>query len=153
MDPEDEAPLYACGPVVEGRPQKYFGSEKGCPMSEEPTSLPSAAITLPLACRGNAACATPATVGAVKLIDPTARGCETDALLALANRVDDEIEPRPVAAPAMPMAVPPAEMRELVASARRKAVDAGLRPEDLQLPVQPPLEHLTGKACVVYSLG
>jgi hypothetical protein len=92
-------------------------------------------------------------VGAVKLIDPTARGCETDVLLALSGRVDDELEPRPVAAPPLALASPAAEVRDLIVSARRKAMDAGLRPEDLQLPVQPPLERLTGKACVVYSLG
>jgi len=28
-----------------------------------------------------------------------------------------------------------------------------LRPEDLQLPIQPPMERMEAKACVIYSLG
>jgi hypothetical protein len=100
-----------------------------------------------------AALAAGARVGAVKLIDPTARGCETDELLALGGHVDYETEPRPIAAPVLAMAPARGEVQEIVMTARRKAVEAGLRPEDLQLPVQPPLEHLTGKACVVYALG
>jgi uncharacterized protein YggE len=99
-----------------------------------------------------AAAAAGTRVGAVKLIDPTARGCETDALLALAARTDDLSEPRPVPAPVMAIA-PRASVQEMIVTAKRKATEAGLRPEDLQLPVQPPLEQLTGRACVIYSLG
>jgi nicotinate-nucleotide pyrophosphorylase len=36
---------------------------------------------------------------------------------------------------------------------RKRAQEAGLKPEDLQLPVQPPMERLQAKACVVYALG
>ena len=99
-----------------------------------------------------AAAAAGTKIGAVRLIDSTARGCETDELLALAGRGYDQIAPRPVAAPRAAFKSR-GEINELVVTAQRKANAAGLRPEDLQLPVQPPLEQLTGKACVVYSLG
>ncbi len=100
-----------------------------------------------------AATAAGAKIGAVRLIDPTARGCETDELLALAGRVGDEVEARPVPPPPIALMAPRSQLQEVVVSANRKAAEAGLRPEDLQLPVQPPLEQLTGKACVIYSLG
>jgi uncharacterized protein YggE len=99
-----------------------------------------------------AASAAGARVGAVKLIDPTARGCETDQLLALSGRSYEQTAPRPVAAPRAAMS-PRNDIEELVVTAQEKAAAAGLRPEDLQLPVQPPLEQLTGRACVIYSLG
>ena len=53
--------LSAIGVVADGRPQKYFGSEKFWPMSDEPTVLPSCTIRLPAAWCGNAALATPVT--------------------------------------------------------------------------------------------
>lgn len=99
-----------------------------------------------------AALAAGTRIGAVRLIDPTARGCETDELLALARPGFDASVARPVPPPPMAMA-PRAELRDVIVTANRKAAEAGLRPEDLQLPVQPPLEPLTGKACVIYSLG
>ena len=91
-------------------------------------------------------------LGAVRLIDPTGRGCETDELLALAGRGYEEVAPRPVAAPPAAFQAR-GEVREMVVTASKRANAAGLRPEDVQLPVQPPLEQLTGRACVVYSLG
>jgi hypothetical protein len=47
--------------VAERRPQKYFGSSKGCPMSADPTSFPSRRIRLPLACAGKTTWAMPVT--------------------------------------------------------------------------------------------
>jgi uncharacterized protein YggE len=99
-----------------------------------------------------AATAAGAKVGAVRLIDATARGCETDELLALAGRGYDTSLARPVAAPRAAFQSQ-GTIEEMVVTASKRAQAAGLRPEDLQLPVQPPLERLTGKACVVYSLG
>jgi len=99
-----------------------------------------------------AATAAGSRVGAVRVIDPTARACETDVLLALAGRSDVEAVPVPVAAP--PMMAPRADsLSELVVTARKRAQAAGLRPEDLQLPVHPPMQVLEGKACVVFSLS
>jgi uncharacterized protein YggE len=91
-------------------------------------------------------------IGGVRLIDPTARACETDVLLAPAQRTYDPTTPRPVPAPRM-QNVPTAMISEMVVSANKRAQDAGLKPEDLQLPVQPPMERLQAKACVVYALG
>jgi uncharacterized protein YggE len=99
-----------------------------------------------------AAAAAGTRLGAVRLIDPTARGCETDELLALAARGYDQTTPRPVPTPLAAIARRTG-LEEVIVTANRKAAEAGLRPEDLQLPVQAPLERLTGKACVVYSLG
>ena len=99
-----------------------------------------------------AAAAAGTRIGAVRLIDPTARGCETDELLAYARPANSDIVARPVPSPRMAMA-PMSKIEELVVAGNRRAAEAGLRPEDLQLPVQPPLEQLTGKACVIYSLG
>jgi uncharacterized protein YggE len=93
-------------------------------------------------------------LGAVKLIDPTARACQTDVLVAGAPRSDPtgdtpyqdvmvSMAKRDFGAPppAPPMAIP--------------APGGGqpLRPEDMQLPLQPPLQELTASACVVYALG
>src|SRR5215510_10153789 len=61
FEPDDDAALYGYGEVAEGRLQKYFGSSKGCPMREEPTTLPSCTMRLPLAWRGNRIWATPVT--------------------------------------------------------------------------------------------
>jgi uncharacterized protein YggE len=99
-----------------------------------------------------AATAAGARIGAVRLIDPTARACETDVLLAPASRTYDPTTPLPVPAPRF-QAVPTATVNEMVVSANKRAQDAGLKPEDLQLPVQPPMERLQAKACVVYALG
>ncbi len=45
------------------------------------------------------------------------------------------------------------EIQQLVVTSQKRAQEAGLRPEDLQLPVQPPMERLQASACVIYSLG
>ena len=42
---------------------------------------------------------------------------------------------------------------EIVVTAQRKAKEVGLDPEEIRLPVQPPLQRLEGSACVVFSLG
>lgn len=99
-----------------------------------------------------AAAAAGTRIGSVRLIDPTARACETDVLLAPAARLYDPTTPRPVPAPLMARASM-SEVNEIVVTANRRAKDAGLKPEDLQLPVQPPMERLQAKACVVYALG
>jgi uncharacterized protein YggE len=99
-----------------------------------------------------AAAAAGTRIGSVRLIDPTARACETDVLLAPAPRGYDPTTPRPVPAPYMARS-PASEISEMVVTANKRAQAAGLKPEDLQLPVQPPMEHMQAKACVVYALG
>lgn len=99
-----------------------------------------------------AAAAAGTRIGSVRLIDPTARACETDVLLAPAPRGYDPTTPRPVPAPYMARS-PANEINELVVTSNKRAEAAGLKPEDLLLPVQPPMERLQAKACVVYALG
>lgn len=99
-----------------------------------------------------ATAATGSRLGPVRLIDPTSRACETDVLLALAGRPFDPTTPRPVAAPRA-VIDSANSVQELTVSAQKRAQAAGLRPEDLQLPVQPPMERLQAKACVIYGLG
>jgi hypothetical protein len=48
---------------------------------------------------------------------------------------------------------PMREINEMVVTAQKRAQAEGLRPEDLQLPIQPPMERMEAKACVIYSLG
>ncbi len=99
-----------------------------------------------------ASAAAGAHLGAVRLIDPSSRACETDVLVAQAARPYDPTVPRPI--PSSQTARQPMnEINALVVTANKRAQEAGLRPEDLQLPVQPPMERLQAKACVIYSLG
>ena len=39
FEPLDALALLGIGPVADGRPQKYFGSLKFCPISDEPDRL------------------------------------------------------------------------------------------------------------------
>lgn len=95
-----------------------------------------------------AAEATGARLGAVKLIDPTGRACQTDVLVAGApesrgsgdeslNEVVVTASRRAAFSPAPPPPPPP---------------PPGMTAESLQISLQPPLETLTRTACVVYAL-
>ena len=91
-----------------------------------------------------------ARLGAVKLIDPTGRACQTDVLVAGGPREEGDEGLNEVvvtgsrrvgvAAPLMapPPPPPPAP---------------GLSAESLQISLQPPLETLTRNACLVYALA
>lgn len=92
-------------------------------------------------------------IGAVKLIDPTGRACQTDVLVAGAGRPYADTPAYRVAAPAPPRAAGDAGLEELVVTAGRRAQEVGLDPDSIRLPVQPPLERLEGSACVVFALG
>jgi uncharacterized protein YggE len=88
-----------------------------------------------------------AKLGAVKLIDPTGRACDTDVLVAGAPRAGEgptyaDVTSRAVMA--MAPAPPPPPMREDASLEERAAA--------LQLSLQPPLQSLEGRACVVYGL-
>jgi hypothetical protein len=97
-----------------------------------------------------AAEATGAKLGAVRLIDPTGRACETDVLVAGANRGAGEVYSNRVYAAAPP---PQASVEEMVVTSQRRAVAAGLDPEEMRLPLQPPLVTSEARACVVFALG
>ncbi len=92
-----------------------------------------------------------ARLGAVKLIDPTGRACQTDVLVAGAsegpadgdegvNEVVVTASRRSAPAPLMAPSPPPLPV-------------AGMSAESLQISLQPPLETLTRTACVVYALA
>jgi uncharacterized protein YggE len=88
------------------------------------------------------------SIGAVKLIDPTGRACETDVLVAGADRSGtDQPAYESYPAPAPPM------MASMDMIAVRKAeTGAGLTPDQFMLPLQPPAQKLTATACVIYAL-
>ncbi len=92
-----------------------------------------------------------ARLGAVRLIDPTGRACETDVLVAGAPRDGQPNLPAmaydSVAAPA------PAGLQEVIVTSRKRAQELGLNPDDMRLPMQPPLLLIEASACVVYGLG
>ena len=107
--------------------------------------------------------ATGGRLGAVKLVDPTGRACATDVLLAGAPRndpasdtmVQDIVVTGKVAgrAPPPPPPPPPPPMAAPAPPRGGAAAEQVLRPEDMQLPLQAPLQELTATACVVYALG
>ena len=98
-----------------------------------------------------AAEASGARVGAVRLIDPTGRACQTDVLVAGAPESfgvgaepasDVVVNASRVSAPVMANAPPPAP-----------PPPPGVASEVVQLTLQPPLEELSETACVVYALA
>ncbi len=97
-----------------------------------------------------AATASGARLGAVKLIDPTGRACETDVLVAGADR-RGENEPenevmvmaRDARAP-MAMAAPPPPPPSPAGAGQAL---------DLQVSLQPPLVQRSDSACVIYALN
>lgn len=103
--------------------------------------------------------ATGTRLGAVKLIDPSGRACETDVLVAGATSSGyDDLEPEMVSLqsatiqPRPPVDVPLAPPPALTLDVPPVRAGPTLRPEDMQLPLQPPLQWLEKKACVVYAL-
>jgi uncharacterized protein YggE len=102
-------------------------------------------------------------LGAVKVIDPTGRACQTDILaraqgggaeglypsdvediVVTGSRVrrGDFPPPAPPPPPPPPVEAPPAPGR-----------GGGASLEGVELPLQAPLQELTSRACVVYALG
>ena len=120
------------------------------------------------AARARAAAADAGTrLGPIKLIDPTARACSTDVLIAgaprsygqgYANDFTDVVvtaerrQPSPlppVPAPVMQTQAPPPPPPPPPGSAAAIEMDAA----SLQINLQPPLQTLTKQACVIYALG
>ena len=91
-----------------------------------------------------------ARIGSVRLIDPTARACETDVLVAGAGRPYANAQAFRVASPAMATS---ADIQEVMVTARGKAKEVGLNPDEIRLPLQVPLQRLEQKACVILALA
>jgi uncharacterized protein YggE len=89
-------------------------------------------------------------ISVVRLIDPTGRACETDVSVTGAQRT---YSPGVAYAVPAPPGSPRSSIEELVVTGAKRAAEAGLKPEDLQLPLQPPLQRLEARACVVFGLG
>lgn len=94
-----------------------------------------------------------ARLGAVKIIDPTARACQTDVFAGWPSYGGDYRQPTSVnfrsefgPPPPPPPPAPSARMTML------KAGQEGAE-EAAPLPLQPPLETLTAQSCAVYGLG
>ena len=112
------------------------------------------------AARAKAAAAdTGARLGAIKLIDPTARACSTDVLIAgaprsygggYANDVSEVIvtAERRMQAPAPPPPPPPAPVAVSAFTSEMLDTEAA----NLQINLQPPLQQLTRQSCVIYAL-
>jgi uncharacterized protein YggE len=148
------AAVVSAHPVSVG--QVYFSLE---PSNETNSELFKAAVA-DAARRGrDAAEATGARLGKVRLIDPTSRACETDVLVAGAPRGLGEdaggvqevmvTASKRMASPAMAMAppAPPPPPPPPPPPAPGEEVSA-----DQLLPLQPPLQTLQRRACVVYGL-
>lgn len=96
-------------------------------------------------------------LGAVKVVDPTGRVCETD-VLALREGGEDglmptEVESVTVTGARMPRAAyapppPPPPPAPPPPGAELEAAAAAL-----QLAIEPPLQELNARACVVYAIG
>ncbi len=98
-----------------------------------------------------AAAAAGARLGAVKIIDPSGRVCQTQVLAGWPS----------YGGPLPPQYVPPPEVgvadveRSIIVTGAKRAQPATLedRAESLQVTLQPPLRELTAQSCVIYGLS
>jgi hypothetical protein len=133
--------------------QVYFQLE---PDNVAKTNLASAAMRDARTRAENAARSAGATLGSVRVIDPTGRACQTDVLAgwpsygggaSQATTVDSDIVvtgSRMFAPPAPPPPPPPVAPGQAPSEAQIEAA---------RLALQPPLQVLTDQACVVYGLN
>jgi uncharacterized protein YggE len=125
--------------------QVYFSLQ---PDNETRAALFTASVADATSRARQAAEAAGARLGPVRLIDPTGRACDTDVLVAGAPRGGNDSEPTydresraPMAAPPPPPPPPPPGQMTLEQ-----------RADQLRLPLQPPLQTLESKVCVVFSV-
>jgi uncharacterized protein YggE len=142
------AAVAAAGPVSIGR--VFFSLE---PDNETNAELFKAAMADAARRARMAAEATGARLGRVRLIDPTNRACETDVLVAGASRGFEQdaggVQEVTVTAQRRKQNVPVA-VSALAAPA--PAPPPPGQSADGALPLQPPLQLLNRKACVIYTL-
>ena len=117
------------------------------PDNEMRTALATAAFADATRRARLAAEATGVKLGAVKLIDPTGRACETDVLIAGAPRGDNDTEPNYDRAAMAPPPPPPPVMANASGGYSLEQ-----RADQLRLTLQPPLQTVEDKACVVFAL-
>ncbi|MGZ3305727.1 MAG: SIMPL domain-containing protein, partial [Asticcacaulis sp.] len=93
-------------------------------------------------------------LGAIKLIDPTGRACETDMLARGGNGEGDDTRANEVMVTAQRAYAPPAAMMAPPAPPPAPGTADYLEAQALKNPFiqTPPLERLEAKACVVYGL-
>lgn len=106
-----------------------------------------------------------ARLGAARVIDPTGRACETDVLTGYSNFRPAEVQPTQVESIVVtgsrvrsggappPPPPPPAEAPAPPPPPGGGGGGGQLPPELQGLALQPPLQELTARACVVYALG
>jgi uncharacterized protein YggE len=138
------ATVLAAGPV--STQPVYFTFE---PSNEMRSDLSRRAVENAVQRGRQAAESAGAHLGAVRLIDPTGRACETDVLVAGAPRSGPDNEISDVVttasrmnAPAMPPPPPPPP-----------PPGSGATVEQMLVPLQPPLMTLDDSACVVFSIS
>lgn len=93
-----------------------------------------------------------ATLGAVKVIDPTGRACQTDVLAGWpsyrSGGLATDVDFQPAFAPPPPPPPPPP-----APAPRERGAPSEAQIESARLALQPPLRELTDQACVVYALN
>ena len=91
-----------------------------------------------------------ASLGGVKVIDPTGRACETDVLAGWpaygSGGLATDVDFQPAFAPSAPPPPPVARAREAGGPSEEQI-------EAARLALQPPLRELSDQACVVYGLN
>jgi uncharacterized protein YggE len=96
-----------------------------------------------------------AKLGAVKIIDPSERSCETDVFAGWPSYEEATTSPTTVQEKNLqPREVPPPPL-EFKPVKKEDRVETGgpSTVQPMRLPLQPPLQELTAKACVVYGLA
>jgi uncharacterized protein YggE len=102
-----------------------------------------------------------ARLGPAKVIDPSGRACETDVLTGYSNFQSADVQPREVESITVTGSrvrrgapPPPPPVVEAPPPSASPAPDGASLPPELQgLALQPPLQKLTSRACVVYGLA
>jgi uncharacterized protein YggE len=92
-----------------------------------------------------------AKLGPVKIVDPSERSCETDVFAGWPSY--DEAKVSPTTVQPREVAAPPVEEFAPVKKEDRVELGGPSTAQTVRLPLQPPLQELTAKACVVYGLA
>ena len=98
-----------------------------------------------------------ASLGEVKVIDPTGRACETDVLAGWpaygSGGLATDVDASEIVVTGARMAPPPPQPPPAPVMARERGAPNEQQIESARLALQPPLRELTDRACVVYALN